>query len=425
MADTLFGQIIDNKYRILDVVARGALSEVYRVEQLDVEGQRLREVALKVLRSPLAQDPASEQFFLKEVRIAARLDNPHLVRVHDSGRMDDGSLYFTMEFVEGITLRELLRREGSLPLTQTIDVVGQICEALAEAHNPPNVIVHRDLKPANIFIERREGKDWVKISDFGIALNVGENIDPVGFIGTPRYAAPEQWAEKPVNERSDLYSLGITMYEMLTGAPPFSGSIDGLRHDHFYSPPPPLPETIPDSIRHLVEQLLEKDPNARPVNALSFKQSLENAFSESEKASSHQLRVFLCHSSRDKQAVRDLYKRLKADGIAPWLDEIDILPGQEWESEIRRAVYESDVVLVCLSHAAMTRRGFVHKEITFALDVADEQPERTIYLIPAKLEECEVPERLNRWQWVNYFQEGGYEKLLESLRVRERDTRRE
>src|SRR6266699_5595951 len=106
---------------------------------------------------------------------------------------------------------------------------------------------------------------------------------------------------------------------------------------------------------------------------------------------SRQLRVFLCHSSDDKPAVRELHKRLAADGFAPWLDEEDLVAGQEWEKEIPRAVRESDVVVVCLSSAAVNKRGYVQKEISFALDVAEEQPEGSIFLIPAKLENCDVP----------------------------------
>ena len=127
------------------------------------------------------------------------------------------------------------------------------------------------------------------------------------------------------------------------------------------------------------------------------------------------MKMFLCHSSSDKAAVRALYKRLQNDGLDPWLDEENLLPGQDWEREIEKAVREADVVLACLSREAVSKKGFVQKEIKFALDVVDLQPEGTIYLIPAKLEECDVPERLSEWQWVNLFEETGYEKLLRAL----------
>jgi len=130
------------------------------------------------------------------------------------------------------------------------------------------------------------------------------------------------------------------------------------------------------------------------------------------------LRVFLCHASGDKPAVRDLYRRLRSDGIAPWLDEEDLLPGQDWQSEIPKAVRSSDAVIICLSSRAITKAGYIQKEIKDALDVADEQPEGAIFLIPLRLEECEVPEGLRRWQWVDLFQEKGYERMVRALRAR-------
>jgi cold shock CspA family protein len=130
------------------------------------------------------------------------------------------------------------------------------------------------------------------------------------------------------------------------------------------------------------------------------------------------LRIFLCHSSNDKPLVRNLYQRLKSDNFDPWLDEEKLLPGQDWRQEITKAVRRADVVLVCLSRGSVSKAGYVQKEIKDALDIADEQPEGTIFLIPLKLEECEVPERVSRWQWVNYFDENGYKKLVNALHAR-------
>ena len=121
--------------------------------------------------------------------------------------------------------------------------------------------------------------------------------------------------------------------------------------------------------------------------------------------------------------MRELYQRLRADGFEPWLDEEDLLPGQDWQREIPKAVRQSDVVIVCLSKGSINKAGYVQKEIKFALDVADEQPEDTIFLIPLKLEECEVPERLSRWQWVNHFDPNGYARLMKALRARANSLR--
>lgn len=132
------------------------------------------------------------------------------------------------------------------------------------------------------------------------------------------------------------------------------------------------------------------------------------------------LKVFLCHAKEDKPKVRDLYRRLRSDGIDVWLDERSLLPGQDWRVEIPRAVRESDVVVVCMSPVSARKEGFVQAEINFALDKALEKPEGTIYIIPAKLEECDAPDKLNRWQWVNLFDDmnDGYEMLMLSLKLR-------
>lgn len=129
----------------------------------------------------------------------------------------------------------------------------------------------------------------------------------------------------------------------------------------------------------------------------------------------HAIRVFLCHAAEDKPAVRELHAALRQSGFSPWLDEEELLPGQDWDLEIRRAVRACDVVVVCLSTRSLGKRGYVQKEITRALDVADERPPGEIYLIPARLEECDVPERLAKWHWVDLWREQGYRRLEISL----------
>jgi tetratricopeptide (TPR) repeat protein len=130
------------------------------------------------------------------------------------------------------------------------------------------------------------------------------------------------------------------------------------------------------------------------------------------------LHVFLCHSSGDKQPVRKLYERLKSDGVYPWLDNVNLLPGQEWRKEIKKEVRKTHVVIVCLSNESINKTGFVQKEIKLALDIADEQPEDTIFIIPLKLEECDLPQRLSQLQWVNLFENSGYQRLMFALRHR-------
>jgi serine/threonine-protein kinase len=160
-------------------------------------------------------------------------------------------LYYIMELVEGPTLREVLQRHGPLPVGWVVGIARQICKALAEAHSLPEPIVHRDLKPANIFVETRQGQDWVKVGDFGIAKVLGEHTSGLTHTGaspgTPRYMAPEQWMGKAVDGRADLYALGILLYELLTGKAPFADEEGplALMYQHLHELPPPLPAVSP------------------------------------------------------------------------------------------------------------------------------------------------------------------------------------
>ncbi|MCP4541544.1 MAG: toll/interleukin-1 receptor domain-containing protein [Chloroflexi bacterium] len=135
------------------------------------------------------------------------------------------------------------------------------------------------------------------------------------------------------------------------------------------------------------------------------------------------LKVFLCHSSRDKKVVRDLYYRLTDDGVAAWLDEVNLLPGEDWDLEIIKAVRETHAVVVCLSAASVSRAGYVQKELRLALDVADEQPDGAIFIIPLRLDDTTVPERLRRWQWVSHQNSDWYDMLLQALEQRARTLR--
>jgi hypothetical protein len=170
-------------------------------------------------------------------------------------------------------------------------------------------------------------------------------------------------------------------------------------------PYPVLPDSVPGSINDFF------NPKLHSLVDHIFKPRRTN---ESRRF----LRVFLCHSHADKQIVHDLYHRLLGEGYDPWLDEEKLLPGQDWQHEISQAVRNTDVVIVCLSRGAITKRGFVHNEIKQALDVADEQPEGTIFLIPLMLERCDIPKRLSRWHCVNLSEDKGYEKLVSALKFR-------
>jgi len=170
----------------------------------------------------------------------------------------------------------------------------------------------------------------------------------------------------------------------------------------------------PDQLRSLPVSAV----SASPVPPASASASTASPLPAASTGLLRKLRVFLCHASGDKPAVRDLYHRLRFRGIVPWLDEEDLLPGQDWRLEISKAVRSSDVTLICLSSRAVTKAGYFQKEIKYALEVADEQPEGAIFLIPLRMEDCEVPESLGRWHWIDLFGEAGYERLLRALGAR-------
>jgi CheY-like chemotaxis protein len=167
-----------------------------------------------------------------------------------------------------------------------------------------------------------------------------------------------------------------------------------------------------------VEVLDHPNDTGAPSEADNVMTPILQAQSSSSSTHPHTLRIFLCHASDDKPQVRELYQKLRTDQFKPWLDEEDLLPGQDWQREMPKAIRSADIVLVCLSRSSITKAGYVQKEIKYALDVADMQPEGTIFLIPVKLEPCDVPERLSMLHWVDLYESHGYGRLLRALLFR-------
>jgi transcriptional regulator with XRE-family HTH domain len=176
--------------------------------------------------------------------------------------------------------------------------------------------------------------------------------------------------------------------------------------------------TLSEDTINKLARALEVSPEVLIRSAISLENEPTGLNKTIQPSPNRRLIVFLCHSSGDKPAAQHLYNRLHADGVDPWLDVEKLLPGQDWELEIRKAVKNSDIIIICLSEHSINKKGFVQKEIKFALDVADEQPEGTIFLIPLRLEQCEVPDRLRSKHWVDYFRSDGYERLIHALRTR-------
>ncbi|MBC8074121.1 MAG: serine/threonine protein kinase, partial [Deltaproteobacteria bacterium] len=253
------------EYLVRRLVGEGGMGKVYEAE----ERLSKRRVALKVLRPELARSEEGRRLFLNEMTILAHLDHPNIVRALSCSEID-GELVMALEFLSGYTLRELLGTRVRLPWSEVVAIAAQIASALGAAHrqNPP--IVHRDLKPENVIVLQGGA---VKVMDFGIA-KVMEALSKTTThsVGTLQYMSPEQIDATGIDARSDLYSLGLCMYEMLSGKAPFeSASPRELLNLQCTMTPPPLPEEVraglPRGIERLVMQLLEKRPEARPADA--------------------------------------------------------------------------------------------------------------------------------------------------------------
>jgi serine/threonine-protein kinase len=276
-ADPLIGSVIDNRYEVERVVGTGGTGVVYAVRHTSL-GKRF---ALKTLRADLSSDAELATRFIQEARTAASVEHPGLVEITDFGRLPSGQAYFVMEYLEGQSLNEVLRAAGRLPVRRAVAIARQIAEALTAAHQ--RNIVHRDLKPGNIHVG--VSGERVKIIDFGLARVTGSSrLTQAGIVfGTAHYMSPEQAMGGAAEPRSDLYSLGVILYEMLTGNVPFEADTHmGVLKMHI-STPPERPsqanrELLPlGPLEDVILRCLAKDPVDRYASSQEFLDDLERA----------------------------------------------------------------------------------------------------------------------------------------------------
>ena len=267
----------DDRYVVQTLIGKGGMGQVYRA--LDKQLDRL--VAIKAIRPALASTPEFVRRLAREAKLAASLDHPFICKVHQLVQRDDGQAFVVMEYVEGETLRVMLKK-GALELSAAVRIARELAEALSFAHK--RNLVHRDIKPGNIMLTSH---GHIKVMDFGIAKLFATSDEPTltgpGLIlGTPAYMSPEQAAGRKVDHRSDIFSFGMVFYECLTGDLPFeSVSTTVSSHEAAIAPLRPLPETVPRAVRNLIRQCLQKSADKRLAN-------LEAARTELEKVSSQQ-----------------------------------------------------------------------------------------------------------------------------------------
>ena len=270
------GQILGNRYKLLERIGGGGMAVVYKAKCLLLN----RFVAVKILRSEFTDDEEFVKRFRVEAQAAASLNHPNIVSIYDVGRQDDIQ-YIVMEYIDGITLKDYIAQKGPLPWKEAINIAIQICSAIEQAHK--NFIVHRDIKPHNILITK-EG--IAKVTDFGIARAVtSATITMVGStIGSVHYFSPEQARGGFIDEKSDLYSLGVTIYEMVTGKVPFDGETPvaiALKHiQERPERPIDVNPSIPKGVNDLIMKAMKKDQNLRYQNASDMLADLQSVLIE-------------------------------------------------------------------------------------------------------------------------------------------------
>jgi serine/threonine-protein kinase len=284
IADPLLGTVLLEQFRIEEQIGTGGMGTVYRAHQTTVG----RDVAIKVLRAELARDEQAVFRFEREARVAISLDHPNLVRVFLCGRLPDGRLYIVMELLEGRSLADELDDHGSPSLERALIMTMKLCAGLGAVHAAG--IVHRDIKPENVYLVRRgRDADFVKLVDFGIARVLeAEGIGPTTtqsgrVFGTATYISPEAATGEATDQRSDIYSLGVLTYQLLTGSLPFEGKTAGaVLMQHVHQEAPLLQSKgrgaeVPDDVAHVVMRSLSKDPDARQQTLAVFLDSLAEA----------------------------------------------------------------------------------------------------------------------------------------------------
>jgi serine/threonine protein kinase len=276
-------RVIANRFRIECEIGRGGMGTVYLATHLGLE----RPVAIKVLKAEFAADPEVAERFMREARTMARLRHTRAAMIFDAGSLPDGRPFIVMEHVEGATLADVLAREGRFSPERAVRIACEICDVLAEAHALG--IVHRDLKPSNIMLNER----GVSVLDFGIAKVLTASADVTKthattesglIIGTPRYMSPEQCMGRQVGTASDLYSVGVLVYEMLSGEPPFTDQLQSaVLVRQATAAPPPLMARCPEVPRRLAmatHTLLAKNPSDRPQSAREARAMLERSIQQ-------------------------------------------------------------------------------------------------------------------------------------------------
>jgi eukaryotic-like serine/threonine-protein kinase len=276
--ESLIGIVLDGRYRLDGLIGTGGMGDVYRATHVHLD----TEFAVKLLKPELVANQTAIKRFRLEAKAAGRIHHPNAIKVTDFGVTPERIVYLVMEIVDGQSVRDLIHHEGAIDHVRTINIVRQVCSAVEAAHR--SGVIHRDLKPDNILLEKVTHFERVKVGDFGIAKLKETNPDALltlagTLIGTPQYMSPEQCQGRPLDPSSDLYSIGIILYEMLTGVVPFDGdSALQVVVKQLHDPPQPIRElspNVPASLAQIVMRALEKEPRNRQTSAAEMNEELK------------------------------------------------------------------------------------------------------------------------------------------------------
>ena len=317
------GTVLANKFRIDRVIGRGAMGVVVEATDLMLG----RKVAVKLILPQHAEDPQLRGRFIREAQAMTRLKSEHIARVHEVGELDDGMLFLAMELLEGQSLEQLIQG-GPLPVADAVDLMLEALDALAEAHELH--LVHRDIKPSNLFLSARKGKPPIlKVLDFGIVKDKASDsrLTATGTLpGSPAYMAPEQIAleEHLINERADVWAIGITLYELLTGDVPFTGQMTEMLTKIRSEAPPRLRARRPDvapELEALIMKSLSKHPSDRYANAGELAHALRElrqfGLVRSERGNARREVATEMSVARRETAVTDVDPRMPEKAGAP------------------------------------------------------------------------------------------------------------
>jgi serine/threonine-protein kinase len=387
------GTVLLGKYRVEGLLGRGGMGVVIAARHLDL-GELF---AIKLLDPDTAANPNATSRFLREARASARLTSEHVARVHDVGRLEDGTPYLVMEHLAGDNLSRVLERRGPLPLDEAVELALDACDALSEAHALG--IVHRDVKLANLFLtHRRGGRPCLKVIDFGISKQsgAGEQLTtPGAIIGSAHSMAPEQIHDSQgVDGRSDIWSIGVVLYQLTTGEVPFRGdSLPKLVRSVLRDTPTPpsrLRPDLPPAFDEVVARCLRKRPEDRYADVEALAAALRplaaspGRASASDAALAH--RVFIscrCDDAGDLQIATCFYEALSAAGARPFLAPRSVMHRERWIGEVTAALRGCDAFLLLLSpHAAVSE--MVATELDMARQLGASHAGRP-YILPVRV----------------------------------------